>query len=187
MHGAHAHFDFLFGEFDIAGIRISRQVLVRPGVAADRHAGLSHHLGNFRMPGGVLADLEEGRLEALIGQRLDDGRRIARPRPVVEGQNDFVLVQEIVLLEVFEAECRAARGVDLHRAGNPHGAGLVAARGGRFGGATLCACRRRRRRRGGRARIAVLHLGEARRSDGRSGCGRSDGRRGDRRLQRGGN
>ena len=44
---------------------------------------------------GVLADREEHRLGALVGQRLEHRRRIVRPRAVVEGQHHFVVAQEI--------------------------------------------------------------------------------------------
>ena len=46
-------------------------------------------------------------------QRLEDHRRVVRPGAVVEGQHDFVVAQEIVLLEMLEAEGGAAGGVDL--------------------------------------------------------------------------
>ena len=47
---------------------------------------------------------------------LSTRRRIARPRTVVEGQHDFLVAQEVVGLEMLEAEARAAGGVDLHHA-----------------------------------------------------------------------
>ena len=65
----------------------------------------------------MLADREEDRLDAFGGQRLEHGRR-GRPRAVVEGQHDFVVAQEVVLLEMLEAEARTAGGVDLDRAGD---------------------------------------------------------------------
>ena len=37
-----------------------------------------------RMPGRMLADLEEGRFQAFVGQCLEHGGRVARPRAVVE-------------------------------------------------------------------------------------------------------
>ena len=48
-----------------------RQILVRPGVRADGVAGRGHLLEDFGMLAGVLADREEHRLGALVGQRLE--------------------------------------------------------------------------------------------------------------------
>ena len=47
----------------------------------------------------MLADLEERRLDAIVLQRLEHHRRVFGPRPVVEGQHDFLVAQEVVLLE----------------------------------------------------------------------------------------
>ena len=69
------------------------------------------------MIGGVLADREEHRLGAFVGERLEHGGRIARPRTVIEGQHDFLVGEEVELLEMLEAEARSARGVDLDHAG----------------------------------------------------------------------
>ena len=82
-------------------------------MGADGHAGLDHLLGDFRVPSGVLADLEKRRLQALVGQCLEHGGRVARPRAIVEGQNNFLVAQEVILLEVLEAEAGAAGRVDL--------------------------------------------------------------------------
>ena len=103
-----------------------RQVLVRPGVRADGVAGRRHLLQDFGMPAGMLADREEQRLGALVGQRLEHGRRVARPRAVVEGQHDFFVAQEVIGLEVLEAEAGAAGGVDLHHAGDAERVRIVA-------------------------------------------------------------
>jgi hypothetical protein len=54
----------------------------------------------------VPADLKEGRFQTLVGQRLEHSRRTG-PRTVVEGQNDFVVAEKVVL-EMLEAETRAA-------------------------------------------------------------------------------
>ena len=126
MHGAVAHFDFLLGLFEILGVRIPRQIPVRPSVGPDRHAGVDHLFGDFGMPRRVLADLEECRLQTFVGQRLEDGGRVRRPRTVVEGQNDLLVAEEVVLLEVLEAEARAAGGVDLDDARQTHAARFVA-------------------------------------------------------------
>ena len=83
------------------------------------------------MPRRVLADLEEGRLGAIVGQRLEHHRRVVRPRAVVEGQHDFLVAQEVVLLEVLGAEGRAAGGVDLDDARDAERIGIAAGRNGR--------------------------------------------------------
>jgi hypothetical protein len=59
-------------------------------MAADRVTGGSHLLGDFGVPHRVLANLEERGLEAIVGERLEHGRRVVRPGAVVEGQHDFV-------------------------------------------------------------------------------------------------
>ena len=59
MHGAVAHLDFLLGLLKILGVRISRQILMRPGVGADCHPGFDQLFGDFWMPRRMLADLEE--------------------------------------------------------------------------------------------------------------------------------
>ena len=89
---------------------------MRPGVRADGMAGRGHLPQNFGMIGGVLADREEHRLGAFIGERLEHGGRIGRPRAVVECQHDFLVGQEVELLEMLEAEARSAGGVDFHHA-----------------------------------------------------------------------
>ena len=88
-------------------------------------------LEDLGVPAGMFADREEQRLGALVGQRLEHGRRIARPRAVVEGQHDFVVLQEVVGLEVLEAEAGTAGGVDLDDAGNAERVRVVALGRGR--------------------------------------------------------
>ena len=78
------------------------------------------------MPRRVLADLEECGLEAIVGERLEHGRRVLRPGAVVEGQHNFLIAQKIVLLEMLEAEARSAGRVDLDDARQAHSARLVA-------------------------------------------------------------
>ena len=114
-------------------------------------------LENFRIVGGVLADREERGPHAFIGQRLEHGGR-GRPRAVVEGQHHFLVAQEVVLLEVLEAEARAAGGVDLDRAADAERV--------RIG-----ALRRRDRARRGRARRRGSRGGcrRGRRCGGRTG------------------
>jgi hypothetical protein len=72
---------------------------VRPGVRADRHPGFNDLLGYFRIPHRVLADLKERGFQTLIGQRLEHRRRVPRPGAVVEGQDDLLVAQEVVLFE----------------------------------------------------------------------------------------
>src|SRR5262249_61337180 len=105
------------------------------GMVADRNAGRDHLLGDLRMPGRMLADLEEGRFQAFVGQCLEHGWRVTRPRTVVEGQEDFLVAQEVILLEMLEAEARTASSIDLHDSGQAYAAGLVAGRNG--GGSPL--------------------------------------------------
>ena len=77
------------------------------------------------MPSRVLADFEEGRFQTFVGQRLEHCRGTG-PRTVVEGQNDFLVVEEIVLLEMLEAESGAAGGVDLDNPREAHATGALA-------------------------------------------------------------
>jgi len=84
MHGAQAHLDLGLGLLEIARIGVLRQILVRPGVRADGVAGSDDLFGDLGMPHRVLADLEERGLEAIVGERLEDGRRVLRPGAVVE-------------------------------------------------------------------------------------------------------
>src|SRR5262252_6602814 len=57
---------FLLGEFDVFGIRILGEILVRPGVIADGHSGGGDFPGYIGPPRGVLADLKERRLDAIV-------------------------------------------------------------------------------------------------------------------------
>ena len=105
----------------------------------------SNLLEDFRVVGRVLADREEHRRGAFVGQRLQHRRRVARPRAVVEGQHDFLVGQEIELLEMLEAETRSAGGVDFDHAADAErigiGAGRLLRNGQRQGGAggeTVC-------------------------------------------------
>ena len=63
-------------------------------------------------------------LHAFIGKRIEHRRR-SRPGPVIERQDDLLVAQEVVHLEMFEAETRAAGGVDLDRADTPSAFGLL--------------------------------------------------------------
>jgi hypothetical protein len=66
----------------------------------------------------MLADREEHSLGALRGQSFEDGRRIAWPRTVVEGQDDFAVAQKVVCLELGEAKAWASGRVDFNGAGD---------------------------------------------------------------------
>ena len=111
LHGADAFFDFGLRVFDAHAFL--RQVDMAPCMRADRVAGLGDLPEDFRVVACVLADREEKRLGAVIGEGFKNARRIVRPRAVVEGQHHFLVSQEIVLAEMLEAETRAAGGVDL--------------------------------------------------------------------------
>jgi hypothetical protein len=75
-----------------------------------------HLLQDFRMPPGVLSDREKDGLGALIGERLQHGRRMPWPWTVVESEDDFFIAQEVVGLEVLKAETGAACGIDFNHA-----------------------------------------------------------------------
>src|SRR5579872_3169933 len=87
-------------------------------MAADGVAGRLDLPENFRRPHGVLADLEEQRPCTIGLECRQHGRRIVWPRAIVEGEHDLAGLQEVVLLEMLEAEARSASGVDLDHAGN---------------------------------------------------------------------
>src|SRR5581483_8432827 len=136
----------------------------RPSVRADGMAAFGDLLEDLRIIGGVLADREERRLHTLVGQRLEH-RRGGRPRAIVEGQNHLVVAQEVVLLEVLEAEAGTAGGVDLDRAGDAQRVGIGAFRGsdrggGRSGSRDRGSGRRQRRtgRRGGSGGRGALRV-----------------------------
>ena len=86
LYGAVAHLDFLLGQLYILRIRISRQILVRPGVGADRSPGFDYLLGDFGVPHCVYADLKECGLQTFVGQRLEGCGRVLWPGAVVERQ-----------------------------------------------------------------------------------------------------
>ena len=135
FHRAETLFDFFLalrlGQFLVV------EVGVRPGVRADGVSGGGHLLEDFRIIGRVLADREENRLGALLGQGLQHRGRIDRPRAVVERQHHFLVAQEIELLEMLEAETGAAGGVDFHDAADAQrvrvgASGFRGRRGGRW-------------------------------------------------------
>src|SRR5947209_3169000 len=89
---------------------------MRPGVGADGVALGVDAFENFGMPARVFPDREESRLDALSGECREHGRSIARPRAVVERQHDLPRFQEIMRLEMLEAESGSAGGIYLHDA-----------------------------------------------------------------------
>ena len=113
----------------------------------------------------MLADLEERCLETIVGECPEHGGRVLGPRAVVEGQHHFAGAQEIVLLEMLEAEARPAGRVDLDDARKAHATGLVADAdvGGRGGGSGVVGRGRRCERRAGRILSDALRRGGSRR------------------------
>src|SRR6202012_2536849 len=68
---------------------------------------------DLRIIGRVFADREENAGRALVRERLEDGWCVLRSRAVAEGQNDFLVAQEVELFEVLESKTRTAGRVDL--------------------------------------------------------------------------
>src|SRR5262249_44405678 len=66
------------------------------------------------------------------GERGEHRGGVLRPGAVVEGEHHLALAQEIMALEVLEAEAGASRGVDLDHPRDPQGIGIAAR--GRHGG-----------------------------------------------------
>ena len=137
LHRAKTFFDLVLAL--LLGQLLVDERRVRPGVRSDRMAGRHHLPEDFGIVGGVLADREEDAGGAFFRQRLQDRRRIHRPRAVVEGQNHFLVAQEVEFLEMFEAETGTAGRIDLDGAADTERVRIVAGRTGRD----------RRRRRGG--------------------------------------
>src|SRR6516162_2235411 len=95
-------------------------------MAADRHSGGSELSGQIGAPSRVFADLKECRLGAVVLQRLEHHRRVARPGAVIEGQGDFLIAQEIILLEMLSSERGATCRIDLNDSREPERVGIVA-------------------------------------------------------------
>ncbi len=89
---------------------------MRPGVRTDRMACGRDLLENVGVIGGVLADRKERRLHTMVGERREDCRCVVQPRAVVKRQHHFAGLEEVMLLEVLEAEARSASSVDLNGA-----------------------------------------------------------------------
>jgi hypothetical protein len=83
-------------------------------MAADRHSGGSEFFRQIGAPSRVFANLKECRLGTVVLQRLEDHRRVARPGAVVEGQGNFLITQEIILLEMLGSERRTTCRIDLN-------------------------------------------------------------------------
>ena len=82
--------DLLPGALDRHPVHAQRMVLA---VGADGMAGVAQLADAFRIRLGHAADDEEGRLDALRGENLQNLIAVARQRPVVEGQHHFVILQ----------------------------------------------------------------------------------------------
>ena len=119
-----AFLDLVLGH--LLGHLLRIQIGMRPGMRADGVTGCGDLPEKFRVIHRVLADREEHGLGALVGERLEHRGRIDGPWTVVEGQHDFLVGQEIELLEMLETEAGSARGVDLDHAGNPERIGIGA-------------------------------------------------------------
>src|ERR1700680_2595633 len=128
-----------------------RQILVTPGMRADRMSGRSHLLEYARLVRGMEADREKDGLGAVRGERGQDRRRVLWPRPVVESKHNLPFAQEVMRLEMLEAEAGATRGVDLDYARDTECIGITWTRRGhvrhRGGSWRRCGgvCRGRRR------------------------------------------
>jgi hypothetical protein len=129
IHSANAHLNFLLRLCGVAGIGVSRQILVRPRMRTDRHAGIDHLPRDLGMPTRIFADLEERRLHTLVSKRLEHASSADRPGTIVERQNDFVVAKEtLVASEMLETEFGPSGRIDLHDARKSESIGLVAGR-----------------------------------------------------------
>jgi hypothetical protein len=100
MGCAITHLDFSDGFFEVLGIGVSRQILMRPGVRADRHPGIDELFSDLGMPARKLADFKKRCLETFVLKRLQHSYGAHRAGPIVEGQNDFPVAEEIVSSEM---------------------------------------------------------------------------------------
>jgi len=89
-----------------------RQVLMAPGVRANRMPSRGHLLENFRMIRRMQADGKKDRLGAVRRERLQHRRSVLWPGPVIEGQHDLTFAQEVMSLKVLKAKSGSARRVD---------------------------------------------------------------------------
>src|SRR5215813_11331983 len=95
-------------------------------MAADRHSCGGEFFCQIGAPSRVFADLKECRLGAVVLQGLEHHRRVSRPGAIVEGQSDFLIAQEIILLEMLGSERRATRRIDLNDSREPERVGIIA-------------------------------------------------------------
>jgi len=83
-----------------------------PGVVADGVAEACNPSHHFRVLGGVPADHEECGEHAFMRERGQNFGRGAGPRPVVEGQHHFVVLQRQRLRKTLQADARRGSGID---------------------------------------------------------------------------
>ena len=93
---------------------------------ADGMPGRGYLLEDAGLVGGMRADREEDRLGAMRGERGEHCRGVLGPRAVIEGEHDLAFAQEIMALEVLEAEAGAAGGVDFDHPRDAQGIGVAA-------------------------------------------------------------
>src|SRR3954451_4310846 len=91
---------------------------MRPGMRADGMPGSRNLLQDFGIVGRVFADRKENAGRTFVRECLQDRGGVDRPRSIVKGQHDFMVAQEIQLLEVLETEARSSRGIDFDGAAN---------------------------------------------------------------------
>jgi hypothetical protein len=103
-----------------------RQILVTPSMRADGVPGCGHLLEDPGLIRGMQADREEDCLGAVRGERGEHCLRILRPGAVVEREHHLAFAQEVMALEVLEAEAGAAGGVDFDHARDAQGIGIAA-------------------------------------------------------------
>src|SRR5262249_49812548 len=128
-HGADALLDLVLGvvlyrfglAVDLAVTLGLRQILVAPGMRTDGVPGGGNLLEDAGLVGGVQADREEDRLGAVRGERGEHCRGVLRPGAVVEGEHHLAFAQEVVGLEMLEAEAGAAGGVDFDHPRDTYG------------------------------------------------------------------
>src|SRR2546429_6738499 len=111
---------------DIAPTLGFRQILVTPGVRADGVPGCGYLLEDAGLVGRMQADWEKDRLGAVRRERGKHRRGVLRPRAVVEGEHHLAFAQEIMALEVLEAEAGAAGCVDFDHPRDAQGIGIAA-------------------------------------------------------------
>src|SRR6516225_11873158 len=95
-------------------------------MAADRHPGGGECFGQIGPPSCVFTDLKECRLGAIVLQRLEHHRRVSGPWAIVESQSDFLIAQEIILLEMLGSERRATCRIDLNDSREPERVRIIA-------------------------------------------------------------